>query len=148
MDRTKIDYAERKISANRKYDLPIEKNRKILDDYMIGAMYDAEKEIAQAFALLTSEMGYATMDLHRTDRAHDESDSYTKEETELMQSLVQLKKNVKSTEYGITIDIAALCFTLDEVSYQRSMARGAILKIFTDALNEWCMIRGYGNQYA
>ena len=145
MNRDKITYVQRNLSAERHYDLPMEKGRAKLDEHMAGAMYDAEREISRAFKLLSGALGFTCGGLHKTGKDHSESE-YSDEELELIERLAELKKNMPSRHYGITLDLAVFCFDIDDVCYQRNMGRGAVIKTFTEGLNEWCRLRGWGCQ--
>lgn len=123
----------------------MEANRALIDSMMIGAMFDAEREIAEAFGYLTAQSGYAIQDLNKTSRGIQEDVDLTDWQKEKLQQLVDFKRlNLKN--YGLVIDIAFFCDDLDTVVQRRSSTKTRIIKAYTEMLNEWCKFTGKGDQ--
>lgn len=147
MDVSKVSFVDVKLSATRTGAKPMEKGRAYLDQFMIGSMYDAEKEISKAFSKKAGGLGYASQDMNKVDGGRFEEDEEPSPyDLELMETLVILKQSIASSAYGLALDIAVFGGTPESVGYERMMSEGMVAKLYADVLNEWCLLRGWGRQ--
>jgi len=142
----RITFVERRIAASKTRLVPVSSEREKLTKHMTGAMEDAEWEISEAFTIQTSGMGYASQDLNRVDGRREATEDYSSQTIESLINLEELKRLIKNAEYGILLDICVFQFPLADVCYQRNMPEQSVINSYTNALNEWCVLRGWGEQ--
>jgi len=147
MKNERITFVERKITEKRKELIPMAKERAKLGKQMTPAMIDAEKEITRAFELFNHALGFAMQDMNRVDGGSqsNDHDDYSDFEIKLMRTLGEFK-NENPLVYGVVINLSALCNSIEDEARVRSRDVNQIMNLYVFGLNQWCILRGFGNQ--
>ncbi len=119
-----------------------------LQDLMVGSLSDAEQEIIEAFGLLTKGMEYAGQEYGaRVDCAKGDNEwrDWSDRQIELIDALGQFKKEYKPF-YNFVINLSRVVYDMDEAARIHSLSKEKIMEVYVAVLNQWCIMRGMGDQ--
>lgn len=139
----KITYVPRKLTADREIMIPKGTDRARIEAVCSLAMLDAEREICRAFTIQTQGMGYASPKRERVDGDRDEDRELSDFDRALLAALRDWKAETQSRALGVTLDLCAFAFSIQDVAYQRAMSEDRVLELFSEGLDAWCKLRGW-----
>lgn len=142
----KIRFVERKITEKRTQDFAYNKERADLEDNLTPAMTDAEREIEKYFTKQTAGMGYASGPMERVDNGNREEVEYSQFDLDRFKDLKDWKEACPSRQRGVVLDHVVFAFDFDQIAYQRCMSKIGVSIAYRHGLNEYCIIRGWGEQ--
>lgn len=147
IEHRKITYVARKVTAEREVMIPKGCDRARIERVCTLAMLDAEREICRAFTIQTQGMGYASPKRERVDHDRtEEAPDLSERDVELLDILRMWKEVTPSRTRGVTLDLSAFAFSIQDVAFQRAMTEDLVLELFCNGLSDWCQLRGWGFQ--
>jgi hypothetical protein len=143
-------FIQRKLTGSRYQIYAMSKERADTLKHMTSAMEDAEREIHKYYDMQAGAMGYATLD--DDTRSSAPITEPTKEEIDRYQAMIKIMKvwrdRVPSGVRGIVIDHLKFGTSFDDISYQRAIDDEFEVRVqYNTGLNEYCIIRGWGDQF-
>lgn len=144
VDERQIEAVERRGVRSKSETMYMRRSRAQLENALTKHMIEAEFEIERAFRMLAGHMGYGKSDYLRIPGAS--SEGYMAWAAQQIEYLRQWQKTCHYRSRGIVLDMTAFCFGLKEVCEQRGMDRKTVVKYYRQGLNEYCVIRGWGDQ--
>jgi len=110
-------------------------------------MYDAHCEIGTAVGLELNARGYPYEASFLEKIPSTGGYEYSIWVTDRLEMLDTWRANLKTTQhYAVCFDICVRGITIKSCAWERSKSRNTISKYLREALNEWCIIRGWGDQ--
>ncbi len=142
-------FVERKISKDRSQVVAITKERALMLEHISPAMLDAEREIKNYYTMQFAGMGYATQDDETKSSAPDKEPTQDDIDKYNAQIAIMKKWSRETPSYvrGIVIDKNQFEFSLEEISIQRAMTEMEVRVQYNVGLNDYCIVRGWGDQY-
>lgn len=139
-----ITIVERRLSSERKTRAyQIRASRAKLEQNMTNAMKDAEQEIEKAFRFVTEGHGYVCSDLDSVRGGGVADPEYM---NMLSEKLGEWQRECESKWRGVVLDVVVFGFPTKDIAFQRDISVVTVLDWFRKGLNEYCLLRGWGEQ--
>lgn len=145
IEQGKITFVERRVTADRIVMIPKMSDRARIEAVCTPAMLDAEKEVCRSFTIQTQGMGYASPKRERVDGDRDEERELSDFDKTLLAVLKDWKAETPTRALGVTLDLCAFAFSIQDVAYQRAISEDRVLELFAEGLQVWCKLRGWIN---
>lgn len=142
-------FIQKKLTNNRSQIVAMTKERAAALEHISPAMLDAEREIHNYYAMQFAGMGYATLNDETKSNApereptQDEIDRY-RAQVEIMK---RWSRETSSLARGILIDRNQFEFTEEQVAEQRGLDVFEVRVQYNVGLNDYCIVRGWGDQF-
>jgi len=145
-----IDYVERKVTPNRTQLVAMRKSQARLEANMPAEFVDAMREIERAFNADMVFLGYQTMDLPGMggggkSEIADASAEQIEKIQRWRQDFTDWAKRCEGRDRGITLDVSIYAWTIYQIAEMRSMKERMVTQCLHRGLNEWCIVKGWGD---
>lgn len=148
-----VVFVERHVTNERKQTFAMRKSQAALERNLRPEFIDAMREIEFAFNADMESMGYVTWDYNVQGRSGDAGlYEMTEHQLDIIQrsrsTFAQWSKSCDDRVRGICLDICVFGFTVNDVARNRGMRKENVTGSLCIGLNEWCILRGWGNFFA
>lgn len=143
-----IIYEQRRITPERYQVVAMRKSQAALERTLRPEFIDAMHEIEWAFNADCVVMGYQTMDILgvRGGGAYEHASVDLINKIQKARAIFkEWARQCEGPAYGIALDVCVFGFTVNQVSENRAICKKTVTANLKKALNEWCILRGWGN---
>lgn len=137
---------EVKISSKRTSHRLCSRSEASLRNSLGDNMQSAKEEIEQAYSLELDGHGYPSIAGHIDKIKSTSSDQVNDWVVDRLRLLKEWRSGLSDKHRGITMDICLFGYSARQVAEQRDVSHITVMKYLKEALNDWCILSGKGNQ--